>query len=225
MIPLGMPGYMTPAQLEQAGAVVPVYNLTIAKEYLEESGLYNTSINIPIVVWMGYPIEYAAVEDWATTLNSIDPNIHATALYMTSDEFLGYLVGGQNPLPISMNVWYPDYPFPSDYIIPMYDENGTYGSACGYAPQILAAAGQANQSNEDALMNQYISDAQSTGNATLALQYYDQAEVIGVNLTVFVYTQQENGFSYYSSAIKGYQNEENVILTAGTDQIYIYLSK
>jgi hypothetical protein len=123
--------------------------------------------------------------------------------------------------------WAPDYPFPSDYVVPMYSENGYYGAASGWNPQLLASVGQTNQSNEDALMNQYITDAQSTGNATLALKYYDQAEVLGVNLTFYTYTEQVNGFCYYSSALHGAQYEQNTIYAGGTwsDTIYIYLSK
>ncbi|MEM4058853.1 MAG: ABC transporter substrate-binding protein [Thermoplasmata archaeon] len=225
VIPDGMPGYLTPQQLQQAGAVVPVYNLSIAKHYLEESGLYNTSINIPIIVWAGDPIDFAAVQDWASVMNAIDPNIHATALYLEFSQFLGYQVSGQNPLPIAMNEWFPDYPFPSDYIIPMYQENGTYSYANGYTPQILASAGHSNQSAIDTLMNQYIADGQSTGNATLAIKYYDQAEQLAVNMTFFVYAAQLNGFWFYSSALKGVQYEMNPAINGGVDGIYIYLSK
>ncbi|MEM3237721.1 MAG: ABC transporter substrate-binding protein [Thermoplasmata archaeon] len=225
VIPEGMPGYMTPEQLTQAGAVVPVYNLTIAKQYMIESGLYNTSINIPIIVYAGDPVDFAAVQDWITTMESIDPNIHATALYMEFSQIIGYMVAGQNPMPIYILGWAPDYPFPSDYMIPMYQENGTYGAANAWNPQILAAAGHPNQAKEDALMNQYIADAQATGNATLALKYYDQAEVLGVNLTFYTYTEQENAFWFYSSNLHGVQYEQNAIYGGGGDTMYIYLWK
>jgi peptide/nickel transport system substrate-binding protein len=225
VIPLGMPGYMSPAQLEQAGAVVPVYNLSIAKQYMEESGLYNQTINIPIIVYAGDPVDFAAVQDWITTMESIDPNIHAQALYMEFSQIIGYMVAGQNPMPIYILGWAPDYPFPSDYMIPMYQENGTYGAANSWNPQVLETAGHPNQAKEDALMNQYIADAQATGNATLALKYYDQAEVLGVNLTFYTYTEQQNAFWMYSSALHGVQYEQNAIFGGGGDTMYIYLWK
>jgi ABC-type oligopeptide transport system substrate-binding subunit len=221
----GMPGYMNTTQLEQTGAVVPTYNLAIAKQYLEESGQYNTSINIPISVSAGDSIDFAAVEDWVTTMNTIDPNIQATALYVEPSEIEGYMAANQNPQPIYLFYWAPDYPYPSDYMIPFYQENGSHSEADGWTPQILEAAGQQSQANEDILMNQYIADALSTGNTTLALKYYDQAEVLGVNLTFYTFAEQVNYFWFYSSALRGVQYEENPMYGGGGETIYIYLSK
>ena len=225
IIPKGMIGYMNVSQLQQAGAVVPVYNLTIAKQYLEESGLYNTSINIPIIVWTGDSELFAGAEDWAATLNSIDPNIHATALYMEFEEEIGYMIPGENPMPIYIYGWTPDYPFPSDYVVSMYQEYGycPYGSS--WNPETLTLAGQANQSNEDTLMNQYIAEAQSTENVTTAVKYYDMAEVIGVNLTFYTYLDQINEAWFYSPSLHGAQYELNPIFGGSFDTIYIYLSK
>jgi hypothetical protein len=121
--------------------------------------------------------------------------------------------------------WVPDYPFPSDYLIPMYQENGTYASAFGYTPQVLEAAGQSAQAIEDAQMNQYLAEAVNTGNVSLALSLYDKAEVLGVNLTLCVYTYQTTNFEFYSSAVHGAQYEENAIYNGGGNIIYIYLSK
>ncbi|MEM4100946.1 MAG: ABC transporter substrate-binding protein, partial [Thermoplasmata archaeon] len=45
VIPMGMPGYVPPENLSN----VPVYNLTLAKKFMMESGMYNTSVNIPII--------------------------------------------------------------------------------------------------------------------------------------------------------------------------------
>jgi ABC-type oligopeptide transport system substrate-binding subunit len=225
MIPKGMSGYMNVSQLQQGGAVVPTYNLAIAKQYLEESGMYNQSVNIPIIVWAGDATDFAAAEDWATTMNSIDPNIHASALYMEWSEMYGFLVAYQNPMPISILNWLPDFPFPSDYLIPMYSETGYYSSPFGDTPQVLAAAGQSNQANEDSLLNQYIAEAQSTGNVTLALSLYDKADMIGVNLTLCTCVYQTNNLQFFSSTIQGVQYEENAIYNGGADMIFIYLSK
>ena len=224
-LPKGMLGAMNATELKQAGAVVPVYNLTIAKQYMEESGLYNTSINIPIVVFPGDPVDYAAVEAWAATLHAMDPNIHANALYVEITEVTGFEVPQANPMPICLGYWPPDYPFPSDIMGGMYQEYGWFGSCCGWNPQLLASVGQTNQSNEDALMNQYIADAESTGNLTLALKYYEQAEVIGVNLTLYTYTYQVNGNWFYSSALTGFQYEQNPMYSEFYTALYIYLTK
>jgi ABC-type transport system substrate-binding protein len=225
MIPIGMVGYLNVSQLLQAGAVVPTYNLAIAKQDLEESGLYNTTINMPIIVDSSDTINYAAATDWASAMNSIDANIHASVLYMVWDQIEGYGVAGQNPMPIYTDDWGPDYPFPSDYIVPMYQEDGYYGYANSWNPQVLAASGQQNESLADALMNQYIAEAENTGNATLAIKYYDQAEVLGVNLTLYTYTYQANAFWIYSTLIHGFQNEVNPIYGGDDNIIYLFLSK
>ena len=225
VIPKGMSGAMNSTQLQQAGAVVPYYNLTIAKQYLEESGLYNQTINIPIIVVAGDPVDFAAATDWASALNSIDPNIHASVLYMGETIIFGYQLANQNPMPIYYMGWAPDYPFPSDYIGGNYWENGYESLSNGYNPQVLTAAGQVNQSNVDALMNQYVTDAENTGNITLALKYFDQAEVLGVNLTFYVYTEQVNEFWYYSPMLHGVQYEQNPMYAGSGDSIYMYLSK
>ncbi|MGC8630061.1 MAG: ABC transporter substrate-binding protein [Thermoplasmata archaeon] len=225
MILKGMPGYLNETQLREAGAVVPTYNLSIAKQYLEESGLYNESVNFPIIVDAGDPINFAAVEDWAAAINSIDPNIVVSPLYMEWTTLFGYEVPIQDPMPIYIGGWYPDYPFPSDYVIPFYQENGSYGISNGYNPQMFEMTGHPNQTAADILMNQYIADAQNTTNVTMALKYYDMAEVIAINLTFYVYTEQENGFWFYSPNIHGVQYEENPMYAGGYDNIYIYLSK
>ena len=224
-IPLGMSGYLSLTQLQQAGAVLPSFDLATAKQYMEASGLYNMSINIPIIVSSDDSTDYAAAVSWATVMNSIDPNIHASGLYMEWDEINGYSVFGQNPMPICLNTWVADYPFPSDYMIPMYSANGTFGSPFGNSPQVFTAGGQAAQAAEDALMNQYLNDALQTGNSTLAIKNYDQAEVLGVNLTLDVYEYQSNQFWFYSPVLHGVQYEENPVYNSGGVTIYIYLSK
>jgi peptide/nickel transport system substrate-binding protein len=224
-IPKGMSGYLSPQQLINDGVNVPTYNLSIAKEYLEESGLYNVSINIPIIVTAGDPVDFAAVEDWGATLNSIDPNIVVSGMYEEFATWLGYQVPNLNPMPIYQTIWIPDYPFPSDYIMAFYQENGTYPMGAGFNPTVLANAGQLTQANQTKAMENDIAMAMSTGNVTIALKYYDYAEEIAVNLTNSVYAQQVNWFWYYSPSLKGVQYEENPLFGGGGDTIYIYLSK
>ena len=221
----GVPGYMNATQLQQAGAVLQTYNLTIAKQYMEESGEYNVSINIPIEIWGGDPIDFAAAQDWATILSTIDPNIHASAVYMPFNEIIGYMTANQDPMPIYYMAWLPSSSFPSALISPLYGETGTIPMSVGWNPQVLTAAGQISEANNDTQMNNYINEAMSTGNVSLALKYYDMAYVLAINLTFYVYEYQENGFWFYSSALHGFQYEENPMYAPGPDIMYIYLSK
>ncbi len=217
----GLAGYLNATQLQKAGAVIPYYNMSIAKQYMEQSGFYNTSINIPIFVYAGDPINYAGASMWATALNAMDPNIHASAAYIEIDQLIGYMVPNENPMPITILDWSPDYPFPSANMVPMYQEDGWSATANGYNPQLLAAVGQTNASNEDALMNQYIADAENTGNASLAIKYYDQAEVLAINLTFYTYLYQPNQQWYYSPYIHDIQ----LYPVYGGEIALMYLSK
>jgi len=201
----GFEGYLNSTQLQQAGAVVPTYNLTIAKQYMEKSGLYNTSINIPIFVYAGDVVDYAAASMWAKALNYIDPNIHASAAYIQINQLLGYMVPGQNPMPIYLLDWTPDFLFPSANMIPMYQENGFSALANSYNSQLLESLGEINQSKEVTLMNQYLLKAQTIGNETLAIKYYQLAEIIGINLTFYVYLYIPNQIFYLSSSTHNFQ--------------------
>ncbi|MEM0160476.1 MAG: ABC transporter substrate-binding protein [Thermoplasmata archaeon] len=219
-IPKGMPGYQTPQQMAAAGVVLPTYNLTLAKHYLEESGEYNISINIPAIVYAGDPVDFSAAAMWGQALKSIDPNIVMTPMYMTFSEIMGYDVPFEDPTPIAMSGFVPDYPFPSDYIQP-WQINGTNVSMIGLDYSIL----NYNQTSQVLQMEQDVASAQSCQNITESLKYYDAAEDVVVNLTAFVYTQQVNWFWYYSPSLKGVQYEEGPILGGAGATLYIYLSK
>lgn len=224
-IPYGLLGYLSPQQLMESGVNVPYYNISIAKQYLYESGLYNQSINIPVVVWAGDPIDYAAVAMWGQTLNAIDPNIVMTPLYVQQSTWTGYLVPNMNPMPIFFATWYaPDYPFATDYLEGLYQESGYYASSSGFNPTILNMSGHLNQTLQVETMNKDIGNGMATGNLTLALMYYDNAEKIAVNMTSYVYGAQLNWFWFYSPSLSGIQYEQNPMVAGGGDMLYIYLS-
>ncbi|MEM2117216.1 MAG: ABC transporter substrate-binding protein [Thermoplasmata archaeon] len=221
VIPMGMPGYVPPENLSN----VPVYNLTLAKKFMMESGMYNTSVNIPIIVYASDPIDYAAASMWASNLTEMDPNIHATPIYQAFATTIGYMVPGQNPMPIYLLGWSPDYPYPSDYVNAMYLENGTYPAANGWNYTNLVSWGYIQEAQEWKNMTDLILKADSTANVTLAIKYFDQAEQIAVNLTLYVYTYQANGFWFYAPWIHGVEYEENPMIGGGGDTLYFYLTK
>ncbi|MEM3259456.1 MAG: ABC transporter substrate-binding protein [Thermoplasmata archaeon] len=221
VIPMGMPGYVPPENLSN----VPVYNLTLAKKFMMESGMYNTSVNIPIIVYASDPIDYAAASMWASNLTEMDPNIHATPIYQAFATTIGYMVPGQNPMPIYLLGWSPDYPYPSDYVNAMYLENGTYPAPNGWNYTNLVSWGYTQEAQEWKNMTDLILKADSTANVTLALKYFDQAEQIAVNLTLYVYTYQANGFWFYAPWIHGVEYEENPMIGGGGDTLYFYLTK
>ncbi|MDP8012455.1 MAG: ABC transporter substrate-binding protein, partial [Thermoplasmata archaeon] len=225
IIPKGMPGYVNATWLQEHGATIPQYNLTLAKHLMEESGVYNESVSFPIVIYAGDPVDFAAAGMWASNLSAIDPNIHATPVYQPFASTIGYMAANMDPMPIYLLGWAPDYPYPSDYVNAMYLQGGTYAAANGWNYTNLMNAGWTQEAQEWQNMTNLILKADSTVNVTQSLMYYDEAEVIAVNLNLYVYTEQQNGFWYYAPYMHGVQYEENPMLGGGGDTLYMYLTK
>ncbi len=217
----GMPGYVPMQNLSN----VPVYNLTLAKQFMEESGMYNVSVNIPIVLDTSEPIDYAAAAMWALNLSLMDPNIQASPVWLTYTSIDGYLIPGENPMPIVDLMWAPDYPYPSDYVNPLYLPGGAYSGGFSWNYTNLVNWGYQNEAQKFNNMTNLILQAESTSNETLALQLFDKAEQIAINLTMMVYTWDENGYWIYSPWIHGVQYEENPVFGSLFATRYIYLTK
>ncbi|MCH1770540.1 MULTISPECIES: ABC transporter substrate-binding protein [Metallosphaera] len=221
----GLPYYVPPSELSN----VPTFNLTYAKELLIKSGMYNVSINIPIIVSSGDTVDYAAAQMWAQALNQIDPNIQAQPLYLPFSQIIGLEVPGQNPMPIYYLGWIADYPYPSDFVNAMYLENGTYPAPDGWTVQYLQSLGHTNQARLYQELNTYIEEADNTANATQAAYYYKQAEQIAIDLYMYVYTQQPNAFWVVKPYMTGYQGhisyEENPMIGGAGDSLYFWWVK
>ena len=223
IIPLGMPGYVPPNELYN----VPVFNLTLAKQFMIQSGMYNVSINIPIPVYAGDSIDYAATSMWAQDLSKMDPNIHATPVYLPGTTILGYLVPNGNPMPL-FNVqgsWGPDYPYPPDYLNNMYLPSGFYPNGLGWNTSNLISWGYTNEANDFQNMTNYIINGDSSINQTVQFSDWKIAEQIAVNLTLYVYTYQQTGILYYAPWIHGIEYEENPIFAGSQDTMFFYLTK
>ncbi|MEM4955060.1 MAG: ABC transporter substrate-binding protein [Metallosphaera sp.] len=221
----GLPYYVPPSELSN----VPTFNLTYAKELLIKSGMYNVSINIPIIVSSGDTVDYAAAQMWAQALNQIDPNIQAQPLYLPFSQIIGLEVPGQNPMPIYYLGWIADYPYPSDFVNAMYLENGTYPAPDGWTVQYLQSLGHTNQARLYQELNTYIEEADNTANATQAAYYYKQAEQIAIDLYMYVYTQPPNAFWVVKPYMTGYQGhisyEENPMIGGAGDSLYFWWVK
>ncbi|MEM4058840.1 MAG: ABC transporter substrate-binding protein [Thermoplasmata archaeon] len=224
-IPEGMPGYLNNTQLKQAGTSIPYYDLTKAKQYMMESGFYNQTINMPIIVWAGDPIDFAAAQDWASTINSIDPNIHINAMYLEYDSVIGYQVPGQNPMPLYLTGWNPPWNYPTATITFYYQEGNYLAPDDGWSYSNFESWGYTAEANEWENMQNLINNATITGNETLSLKYFDQADEIAVNMSLIVNAYQETGMLIYSSSISGAQYEENPTIAGGGVTLFFYLSK
>ena len=213
----GFPDYVPPSQLRN----VPTYDLAKAKQLLEQSGQYGTSVNIPVVINPGAYVGLAEEQMWAAALNSIDPNIVMTPITSATWDQVGgsYMVPGQNPMPLVIdNGAVADYPYPSDYLDALVKQGGYFPGPNGWSVQYLNSTGHADQAMVYAEMNSLIQTADSTTNATLAAQDYQQAEQLAINLYMYVYTFVINNFLIVKPYMNGYQGqiryEENPMVGA-----------
>ncbi|AFZ70555.1 PKD domain protein,extracellular solute-binding protein, family 5 [Caldisphaera lagunensis DSM 15908] len=238
----GLPYYIPPTELTGC----PTFNLTYAKQLMEESGYYNISVYFPIIVPSGDTVDFTAASMWAQALHNIDPNINAVPLYEPFSTIISYQVPGENPMPIYYLGWLADYPLASDFVNAMYLNTSTYPSVNGFNSQYFANLSKyyasqgntflaqlyANESNEYAELNNLIimaDNAAQSGNTTLAQTLYKEAEQLGINLYMYVYTQQPNQYWIIKPYMHGFNNqisyEENPMIGGGADSLYYWWVK
>jgi len=223
----GLDYYFPPSQLTGC----PTFNLTYAKELMEESGFYNISVYFPIVIASGDTTDFTAAEMWAQALSMIDPNIHAQPIYMPFSTQISYMVPGQNPMAIFYMGWIADYPLASDFINAMYEQGGTYPAPDGWdvsylenlsayfnaskiswpglSPSLEPEIGKMlwQEAMEYQQLNNVIMQADAAelaNNVTAAYQLFRQAENIAVQLYMYVYTIQPNAYWVIKPYMHGY---------------------
>jgi len=201
----GLPYYIPTSELKGC----PTFNLTYAKQLMEESGFYNITVNFPIIVSSGDTVDFTAAEMWAQALHEMDPNINAQPLYMTQSTIMSYQIPGQNPMPIYNLEWVPDYPLDSDFTNALYLQSGDYAAPNGWnvsyfenLSKYFASQGNTflanlfqNESQEYEELNNLLILANFEalkGNNTMAQLYYKEAEQIAISLYLYVYEYQPN---------------------------------
>jgi ABC-type transport system substrate-binding protein len=203
---------------------VPTYNLTYAKQLLQQSGEYDVSINIPEPVLIGDVFLFQAFQMWAAALNSIDPHIVMTAgPYLPLPTITAYYAAGHDPVPIDYNIG-PNDVYASSPVEAFYAQGG-YGQAAvdGWTVQYLNETGHRDEAAMYAEMNSLIQVADSTTNATLAAQDYQQVEQTAINLYMDVYGRIDNGFLLvkpYMTAYQGQISYQENPFWGGVNQFY-----
>lgn len=218
----GMIGYKPESQWMN----VPSYNLTQAKQYLLESGNISTVVNFPIFVQSGDTTNFAAVSMWASAIHSIDSNITITPVYITFSQMISYAVENQNPMPIYDLGWGTSIPDPINMIPPMYNPGGFYPSGDGISSVgSLRAMGYTQEAQNFSMIANLSESASVNINLTQRTIEYQQANQIGINMTLYLYTYQPTGLWIYQSWLKGVQAQENPVVGGEVDTLYSYLTK
>ncbi len=238
IIPNGMPGYVNYSSMD-------TYSMTLAHQYynqtqwVKDRGWATSGFTLALNVGQEDPIASAAATMWAQSLEQLAPagQIHITTNPITDAEVTADAVPHANPMAIySVGFgWAPDYPWPTDYTVPMllpgitYDTpyGGYYTATNGF--NIEYFQGDANGTGQVANMTKmlnWIDD--STGvNATdldQALWDSQQANLMGMNETLYVPEFQLFNHVYYRTWINGMEKEANPLL-GGQWLLYAYLSK
>ncbi len=201
-------------------------------QYNGNTVTYNGSkLVVPIFVIQGYPAYKAAAVTWASDLAQIMPGASFPVVELPIANIFAYEVPGQNPMPIEGGPgWFPDYPYPTDYLVPMAIpiNNSFYMGGTGYTPYVVG-----NQSNsvfnltEAAQMEQMISAMNNaTSNATngkLAEKWFHVVNGMSVNNTNIVYAGQNYAHWIMSSKLNSeyiVKYQENVMIGGALEILY-----
>ena len=160
---------------------------------------------------------------------------------LVNSEFSG---PGQNPMPFYSLGWAPDYPDPTDYVVPLYYPNGTYTFGDSVMQSLLVPAFSTGCGHPVSDYNYFANN--SFGNNCQGVAYkaminalgvaavtpagpyrvlvYDLAEHIAEQLGLYVYTSQANQVSSFASWIDSSSINTNVTIGGGGDWPYFWIT-
>ena len=157
--------------------------------------------------------------------------------FVTEIENAQSSVAGSNPMPVYSLGWAPDYPDPTDYVVPMYAPNSTYtagdavatqleqgkfAQGCSYSFQqytkwaalaVSTGIPQACQGVAYKSMVYAMNQAADMTNLTARQVTYDFAEQIAYGLCLYVYAEQGNAVPQYASWVDINSIDTNVMVS------------
>ena len=133
------------------------------------------------------------------------------------------------PLDINWGGWSPDYPYPSDYMLPMTDPvNGSlYMGANSLTYAWFENASNPSHNNTEARMMKNMSEWYNTATSspTLTQQYFVKMDYEFVNMSFVIDIEQQNAFVLTAPSVNQHlvaQYQTNVML-GPTGYLYNYL--
>jgi Bacterial extracellular solute-binding proteins, family 5 Middle. len=236
----GVDYYIPPSELTGC----PTFNLTYAKQLMEESGFYNITVNFPIIVSSGDTVDFTAAEMWAQALHEMDPNINAQPLYLPWSTLLSYDIPGVNPMPLYYIDW-NGLPIAWDWLPFNYQEGSINAAPDAWnTTYLINLSSEFNSTNntyvgamiwqEAQQFKQLVSlineadnaDIEGWSNASIIIK---QAQQQAINLYTMVYVVIPNKFLIISPYMKPYQNnigwESNPAYTNGLEQEFWWWEK
>ncbi len=192
-------------------------------------------LDIPVFIPVNDPTDAAAVATWAQDIQVILPGTVIQTLPIPLTQLFGaYAIQGQDPMAINYGAWNPDYPFPTDYLLPMaMPENGSfYMGSNSFTPYNVGnvSHGVYNFSEAASMMQELRALNNATNNVTnqsAAEQWFHVTNGMVVNSTNQVYIGQTYRYFTMSSAINGndiLKYQENVMYGGKGILLYNFLS-
>ncbi len=200
--------------------------------------IYNkANLVIPIFIPQGDPVDLAAATTWGSALAKVIPGATFPVQTVTYyDLFVGYQVPGQVPMPINWGGWAPDYPYPTDYLLPMGMpvNSSTYMGADMHTIYWVGGAGGQNPNPNateakmlTSMYNAFLNATSNASNPSAAEKWFHVANEMLVNDTEQVYIGQAQAFWIMNSKINGndvVKYQENVMIGGGAMLLYNFLS-
>ena len=238
IIPEGMPGYVNYSSMD-------TYSMALAHQYynktawVQSHGWATSGFTLALNVGQEDPIASAAAAMWAQSLEQLAPagQIHITIVPITDAEVTANAVPQANPMAVySVGFgWAPDYPWPTDYTVPMLlpgvtlavPYGGYYTATNGFNIEYFQndPTGAGQVANMTKMLN-WIDDSTGANSTNLDQAIWDsqQANWMGMNETLYVPEFQLYNHVYYRQWISGMEKEANPLL-GGQWLLYAYLSK
>lgn len=201
---------------------------------------------LPMFGETGAPANDQVMALWASELSSLSGGaIRMSPLDVNFVSLIQNAQGnaaGSNPMPLYVLGWAPDYPDPTDYVIPLYSSNATYTRGDSVEQSLYVPAftnGCHNATDGSYWANQTITQAcQGTAyRAMLDLMtkaaytpvgpgrvlLYDQAEQIAYGLALYTYTGQGNIVAGVAAWLNPSSINTNVTIGGGGDNPFYWL--
>jgi ABC-type transport system substrate-binding protein len=234
-IPTGMI-YSVPS--DQLGGV-PSQNLAAARGNFSISAWANQKITIPIIVAVGDEVNLAGAEQWAGTLAQIsNGNITAKVIQVTWGQMIADTAQDMDPMGVSYDGYFPDYPDPSDAAFELVQQGGFYPSGNNWLVSYFADlppvtpddmvhvnGSTYTQSQVYDWINGNLSLGAGSIDPAVRAEAYEIATKLTLAMGLYVNIYQIQQLLYFRSWLKGYEMQENPISGASWNLLYYWLTK